>query len=58
MRNTVSTSDFDRLFRTRQSVDIAGLAAAYGWQHVLVSKETQLNIALKKTGRVVIEVSL
>lgn len=58
MKGALSARDFDHLFRTPQSVDIAGLAAAYGWQHVLVANETQLIIALKKTGRVVIEVSL
>ena len=58
MRKSLQDKDFDRLFRTPQNVNIATLAAAYGWLHVPVANETQLALALKKKGRVVIEVAL
>jgi hypothetical protein len=37
---------------------LATLAVAYGWLHIPVSNETQLAAALKRKGRVVIEVAL
>lgn len=58
MRSQLSDDQFDRLFRTPQSASIQGLASAYGWEHVVVGNETQLASALKRSGRVVIEVLL
>lgn len=58
MRKNLQDREFDRLFRTPQNVNLATLAAAYGWLHIPVSNETQLAAALKKPGRVVIEVAL
>ena len=58
MRASLDDATFDKLFRTPQTASIAGLAAAYGWKHVLVANESQLSSALKQTGRVVIEVAL
>jgi 2-succinyl-5-enolpyruvyl-6-hydroxy-3-cyclohexene-1-carboxylate synthase len=58
MRKSLQDREFDRLFRTPQNVNLATLAAAYGWLHIPVSNETQLAAALKKPGRVVIEVAL
>lgn len=58
MRKSLQDREFDRLFRTPQNVNLATLAAAYGWLHIPVSNETQLAAALKKPGRIVIEVAL
>ena len=58
MRESLSDREFDRLFRTPQTVNIATLAVAYGWLHIPVANETQLAHALKQKGRVVIEVAL
>ena len=58
MRQSLPDREFERLFRTPQNVNIATLAAAYGWLHVPVSNETQLANALKLKGRVVVEVAL
>lgn len=49
---------FDRVFRTRQQIDIWHLAQGYGWQYLLVENSEQLSAALKTPGRVVIEVRL
>jgi 2-succinyl-5-enolpyruvyl-6-hydroxy-3-cyclohexene-1-carboxylate synthase len=58
MRKSLADREFDRLFRTPQNVNLATLAVAYGWLHIPVSNETQLAAALKRKGRVVIEVAL
>ncbi|MEN9730813.1 MAG: hypothetical protein RL488_123 [Actinomycetota bacterium] len=58
MRQSLKDREFERLFRTPQNVNIAALAAAYGWLHVPVENDTQLANALKLEGRVVIEVKL
>lgn len=59
MKKTLSDNTFDRVFRTPQSVNLALLAAAYGWLHVSVETESQLRDVLESTdGRVLIEVVL
>ena len=58
MRQSLGDKEFRRLFTTPQNVNLATLAAAYGWVHVPVANETQLANALKLKGRVVIEVAL
>ena len=55
---TLDASSFERLFKTPQQVDIWSLAQAYGWQHILVESMSQLDDALSKRGRVIIEVKL
>ncbi|MFM5968224.1 MAG: 2-succinyl-5-enolpyruvyl-6-hydroxy-3-cyclohexene-1-carboxylic-acid synthase [Micrococcales bacterium] len=55
---TLDASSFERLFKTPQQVDIWSLAQAYGWQHILVESMSQLDEALSKRGRVIIEVKL
>jgi 2-succinyl-5-enolpyruvyl-6-hydroxy-3-cyclohexene-1-carboxylate synthase len=54
----LSKESFDRLFKTPQSVNIATLAAAYGWLHIPVNSEAQLEAALQTRGQVLIEVRL
>jgi len=49
---------FDRLFRTPQSVNLAKLAEAYGWNHISVDNEPALLAALELSGRNIIEVAL
>ncbi|WP_395639803.1 2-succinyl-5-enolpyruvyl-6-hydroxy-3-cyclohexene-1-carboxylic-acid synthase [Pseudolysinimonas sp.] len=50
---------FDRVLYTPQSVDLAALAAAYGWEHRLAATRSQLDDALSGSGsRVLIEVPL
>ena len=56
--HTLDASSFERLFKTPQQVDIWSLAQAYGWQHILVESMSQLDDALSKRGRVIIEVKL
>lgn len=51
-------ADFDKIFRTPQTVDFWALAQAYGWQHVLVNSAAELDDALALKGRVLIEVVL
>ena len=51
-------AEFERLFKTPQQVDLAQLAAAYGWQHVKVTDAEQLRAVMKLEGRVLIEVPL
>jgi len=58
MASQLEPSDFDRLFRTPQKVDIWSLAGAYGWQHVSVSSLDELRTALATSGRVIVEVDL
>ena len=50
---------FDRVLYTPQSVDLAALAAAYGWQHRLAATRGELEDALSASGdRVLVEVPL
>jgi len=56
--NNIPKPDFDRLFRTPQSVDLELLARAYGWRHVRVNTPEALRDAMKLTRRLVIEVPL
>lgn len=50
---------FDRVLYTPQAVDLAALAAAYGWEHRLASTRSELDDALSAAGsRVLIEVPL
>ena len=58
MASQLEPSDFDRLFRTPQKVDIWGLAGAYGWQHILVKNLDELRSALTAQGRTIIEIDL
>lgn len=58
MRKQLDDRKFERLFRTPQNVNLATLAAAYGWMHIPVGSEAELAKALTTRGRVVIEVSL
>jgi 2-succinyl-5-enolpyruvyl-6-hydroxy-3-cyclohexene-1-carboxylate synthase len=58
MAQQLKPETFERIFKTPQTANIEGLAAAYGWQFVRVANETQLANALKTQGRVVIEVTL
>ena len=49
----------DRVLLTPQSVDLAALAAAYGWEHRAVTEVGQLDGALTASaGRVLVEVAL
>lgn len=49
----------DRVLLTPQHVDLAALAAAYGWEHRLVTERGQLDGALTPTpGRTIVEVAL
>ena len=54
----LSKESFDRLFRTPQDVNLATLAVTYGWLHIPVSTEVELEAALLTKGRVLIEVKL
>jgi 2-succinyl-5-enolpyruvyl-6-hydroxy-3-cyclohexene-1-carboxylate synthase len=56
--NTIDDQSFDRLFRTRQTIDFWHLAEAYGWQYIRVERLEQLGAALQARGRVLIEVLL
>ncbi|WBU37000.1 2-succinyl-5-enolpyruvyl-6-hydroxy-3-cyclohexene-1-carboxylic-acid synthase [Homoserinibacter sp. YIM 151385] len=50
---------FDRVMLTPQRVELASLAAAYGWEHRLVATRGDLEQALTATpGRVILEVPL
>ncbi len=56
---TADAALVDRVLLTPQHVDLASLAAAYGWEHRLVTEAGQLDGALTATpGRVLIEVAL
>lgn len=49
----------DRVLLTPQHVDIAALASAYGWEHLLVTERGQLDGALTPTAsRSIVEVAL
>ncbi len=54
----LSPKSFDRLFRTPQNVNLATLAVTYGWLHIPVHTEVELELALRTKGRVLIEVKL
>ena len=54
----LSKGSFDRLFRTPQNVNLATLAVAYGWLHIPVQNEMQLEAALAVKGRVLVEIKL
>ena len=54
----LSKESFERLFKTPQSVNIATLAIAYGWLHIPVHTEVELEAALKTRGQVLIEIRL
>ena len=58
MASQLETAAFDRLFRTPQSVDIWGLAGAYGWQHQLIDSLDSLRAAMVQNGRIIIEIDL
>jgi 2-succinyl-5-enolpyruvyl-6-hydroxy-3-cyclohexene-1-carboxylate synthase len=50
---------FDRVLYTPQAVDLAALAAAYGWEHRRAATRAELDDALTASGdRVLIEVPL
>lgn len=49
---------FGQLFTTPQAVDLAALAAAYGWQYVAVQSLPQLDAALAQPGHVFIDVKI
>ncbi|WP_254678070.1 2-succinyl-5-enolpyruvyl-6-hydroxy-3-cyclohexene-1-carboxylic-acid synthase [Agrococcus sp. SGAir0287] len=55
---TADVRDFARVQRTPQSVDLASLAAAYGWQHVLVEDRAGLERALTRAASCLVEVRL
>jgi 2-succinyl-5-enolpyruvyl-6-hydroxy-3-cyclohexene-1-carboxylate synthase len=55
---SLSEQSFNRLFRTPQDVNLATLAVAYGWLHIPVHTEVELETALGQPGRVLIEVKL
>jgi 2-succinyl-5-enolpyruvyl-6-hydroxy-3-cyclohexene-1-carboxylate synthase len=49
---------FERLFRTRQSVDIEALANAYGWQYIKCQSLSELSEAWRLRGAVLIDYQL
>ena len=55
---TLEKENFERLFKTPQSVNIATLAVAYGWLHIPVHTEVELAAALQTRGQVLIEIRL
>jgi len=57
---TAPAADFDRVLRTPQSVDVAALAAAYGWEYRPAKYRGDLDRALTAatTGPVLIHVTL
>jgi 2-succinyl-5-enolpyruvyl-6-hydroxy-3-cyclohexene-1-carboxylate synthase len=56
--HTLGKENFERLFKTPQSVNIATLAVAYGWLHIPVHTEVELAAALQTRGQVLIEIRL
>ena len=58
MASTLDANNFDRLFRTPQNVDLWHLAQCYGWDYLRVESLGELDAALAKTGRVLIDVRL
>ncbi|MCS5722297.1 2-succinyl-5-enolpyruvyl-6-hydroxy-3-cyclohexene-1-carboxylate synthase, partial [Herbiconiux sp. CPCC 203406] len=57
---TAAPDAFDRVLFTPQQVDLAALAAAYGWTHRLITRRGDLDSALSSPppGRSIIEVRL
>ena len=56
---TATSSDIDRVFLTKQLVDLEKLAAAYGWDYLRVDNRGQLDEKLTPTGRpTIVEVPL
>ncbi len=49
---------FEKLFRTPQRVNLELLAGAYGWLYQRVSNKEDLELALKSTGHLLIDVAL
>lgn len=49
---------FEKLFRTPQRVNLELLAGAYGWSYQRVSNKEDLELALKSTGHLLIDVAL
>jgi len=58
LKQSVSQEVFDRVFRTGQDFKIDALATAFGWQYLLVQDTSELESALKVSGRVIIEIKL
>ena len=58
--SSAERSAYERVMFTPQTVNIAALATAAGWQHVLVETQQQLETVLAEpvTGRVFVEVAL
>jgi 2-succinyl-5-enolpyruvyl-6-hydroxy-3-cyclohexene-1-carboxylate synthase len=55
---SIEPSELERLFKTPQKVNLAQLAAAYGWGYVKVETFDELAPALKSRGRVIVDVQL
>jgi len=56
---TATSGDIDRVFLTKQIVDVEKLAAAYGWDYLRVDNRGQLDERLTPTGRpTIVEVPL
>ena len=58
MAKTLDEITFTRLFKTPQQVDLWHLAQAYGWAYARVDTLGQLDEALTKLGRILIDVRL
>jgi 2-succinyl-5-enolpyruvyl-6-hydroxy-3-cyclohexene-1-carboxylate synthase len=58
MAKTLDAATFTKLFATPQSVDMWHLAAAYGWQYLLVETVGELETALASNGRIILDVRL
>lgn len=58
MAKTLDPATFTKLFGTPQSVDLWHLAAAYGWQYLLVETVGELEAALASNGRILLDVRL
>jgi 2-succinyl-5-enolpyruvyl-6-hydroxy-3-cyclohexene-1-carboxylate synthase len=58
MAKMLDGETFTKLFATPQSVDLWHLAAAYGWQYLLVETVGELETALASNGRIILDVRL
>jgi len=58
MAKTLDEATFTRLFKTPQTVDLWHLAQAYGWAYARVENLRQLDEAMAKTGRILVDVRL
>ena len=58
MAKTLDEATFTRLFKTPQTVDLWHLAQAYGWGYTRVETLGQLDEALAKNGRQLVDVRL